>query len=634
MSAVLQAGAESRAPIRRVLIAIGTRPEAVKMAPVVRAFRERPGFDCRILATAQHREMLDQMLEVFGLVPDWDLDIMLSGQSLATLSGALFTALDRVLADARPELVLVQGDTTTALITGLVAFYRKIPVGHIEAGLRTRDLYSPFPEELNRTLLSRLATLHFVPHANHRDNLIREGIEPAQIFLTGNTVIDALNLMLEQSNGFVDPALPALLANGRRTILVTTHRRESLGEPMRQTLQAVASVIEDHPDVQVIFPVHLNPAIRALAADVLGATPRIHLMDPLPYPDFVRVMAASHLVLTDSGGVQEEAPALGKPVLILRDSTERTEVVESGGALLVGSDASRITGAARLLLGDEDAYRKMSRGCSPYGVGIAADRIASISGGYLDGRISLQAPEVSIVVPAYNEAQNLPALAARLDEEIDRAGLSAEILVVNDCSLDDSRRVLDELALRYHRLRPIHKGLPRGMGNAIRAGLAEARGVMAIVTMADGSDDLARLPLLRERIITDGYDLAIASRYRTRGDQRNIPFLYRFFSWWFRLLSHVVLGVPLADLTNAYRAFRLSVIRDVGLQGGGFEISPEITFKIWFSTRRVTEVDATHQKRSRGQSKFSFLKAGPGYGIVMVKALVMRITKRWFVLDW
>jgi UDP-N-acetylglucosamine 2-epimerase (non-hydrolysing) len=617
-----------------VLIAIGTRPEAVKMAPVVRALQQTPGIDCRVLATAQHREMLDQMFEAFGIVPDWDLDLMTDGQTLATLSAALMSALHRVMSDAAPDLVLVQGDTTTALVTALAAFYLKIPVGHVEAGLRTRDLANPFPEELNRTLLGRMATLHFVPHSNHRDNLVREGIDPSQIFLTGNTVIDALRLMLDRVNGYRHTDLPSLMANGQRTILVTTHRRESFGEPMRQTMEAIADIVERHHDVQVLFPVHLNPHVQSLADEVLRGVPRVHLTEPLSYPDFVRAMASSHLVLTDSGGVQEEAPALGKPVLVLRDTTERSEVVESGAALLVGADKVRITTAVDRLLGDKDAYEAMANACSPYGFGIAAQRIATICSEYLDGGLSLRAPEVSIIVPAYNEAANLPELITRLDGVIEEAGLSAEILVVNDSSADDSRHVLDDLAIRYRRLRPIHKGLPRGMGNAIRVGLAEARGAMVIVTMADGSDDLTKLADLRDRIMRDGYDLAIASRYRKRVDQRNIPFLYRFFSRCFRLISRLILGVPLADLTNAYRAFRLSVVRDVGLQGGGFEISPEITFKVWFTTRRVTEVEATHLRRSRGQSKFSFLKAGPGYGIIMLKALVMRGTKRWFVLDW
>ena len=620
---------------RRVLIAIGTRPEAVKMAPVVRALRaQHPHIDCRILATAQHREMLDQMLEAFGLTPDWDLDVMQDGQTLSTLSGALFLALERVLREAAPDLVLVQGDTTTALITALAAFYQQIPVGHVEAGLRTRDIYNPFPEELNRTLIARLATLHFVPHVNNRENLVREGVEPGHIFLTGNTVIDALRLMLAAPAPVGEGRLGELHLNGGRTILVTTHRRESLGEPMRHTMRAIAALVRRHADVQVVFPVHLNPSVRSIAQQELAATPRVHLIEPLGYPDFVRVMAASHLVLTDSGGVQEEAPALGKPVLILRDCTERAEVVEAGAALLVGADEDRITQAVNRLLDDPEEYGRMSRACSPYGVGIAADRVAAISTAYLEGGVSLRAPEISIIVPAYNEAENLPGLVERLNALVEREGLSAELLVVNDLSVDDSRRVLDELALRYHRLRPIHKGLPRGMGNAIRAGLAEARGEMAIVTMADGSDDIARFPVLRQRIMQDGYDLAIASRYRTRKDRRNIPFLYRFFSWWFRALSRLLVGVPLADLTNAYRAFRVSVVRDVGLQGGGFEISPEITFKIWFTTGRVVEVESEHQKRSRGQSKFSFLKAGPGYGIMMGKAILMRLTKRWFVLDW
>ncbi len=358
---------------KRLLVAIGTRPEAIKMAPVVLALRQEPWADVRILATAQHRQMLDQVLAAFGLVPDIDLDIMQPGQALAELTARLLLRLDGVLAEEAPDAILAQGDTTTVMSVALAAFYRRIPLGHVEAGLRTGDLYNPFPEEMNRIVAGRLARWHFAPTAQSRDNLLAEGFDPASIHVTGNTVIDALLQVADR-----ELALPVAIPEGSRLVLVTAHRRENFGEPFRQVCLAIRELADAHPDIHVLYPVHPNPNVALPARELLGGHPRITLCEPLDYLPFVAAMKRATLVLTDSGGVQEEAPALGKPVLVMRRETERPEAVAEGVVRLVGPDREAIVAEAGRLLRDADAYAAMARGTSPYGDGHAAGRIAAI----------------------------------------------------------------------------------------------------------------------------------------------------------------------------------------------------------------------------------------------------------------
>lgn len=358
----------------RILVAIGTRPEAVKMAPVVLAIRRQRWADVRILATAQHRQMLDQVLVAFGLVADLDLDIMQPDQSLPGLTSRLLVRLDQVLADEAPDAVLVQGDTTTAMVAALAAFYRRIPVGHVEAGLRTGDLYNPFPEEMNRIVAGRLSRWHFAPTSRARGHLLAEGIDPGAIHVTGNTVIDALM----QVCGRDDLPLPPGIPPGKRLVLVTAHRRESFGEPFRQVCAAIRELADRHPDIHVLYPVHPNPNVGIPARTMLGNHPAITLCEPLDYLAFVAAMKYATLVLTDSGGVQEEAPALGKPVLVMRHQTERPEGLEEGVVKLVGPDREAIVMAAGRLLDDPAAYATMASGASPYGDGEAAGRIADI----------------------------------------------------------------------------------------------------------------------------------------------------------------------------------------------------------------------------------------------------------------
>ncbi len=356
----------------KVLCAVGTRPEAIKMAPVIRALGREPWADVRVLATAQHRQMLDQVLGLFGIEPQIDLDLMRPNQALTPLTARLLIALDDVFTAQRPDAVLAQGDTTTVMTVALACFYHRIPFGHVEAGLRTGDLYNPFPEEMNRVVASRMARWHFAPTESARDNLLREGIAAEAIQVTGNTVIDAL---LDAAEWRPEVGVP--LDPTKRLILVTAHRRENFGEPFRNICRAIQTLAERNPDIQVLYPVHPNPNVRDVADELLGGHPQIVLCPPLDYLSFVGAMQRAYLILSDSGGVQEEAPALAKPVLVLRSETERPEAVMEGVVKLVGANPERIVGEAQCLLDDPSAYTAMARGVSPYGDGHAAGRIVA-----------------------------------------------------------------------------------------------------------------------------------------------------------------------------------------------------------------------------------------------------------------
>ena len=358
----------------RVLSVFGTRPEAIKMSPLALELARREHIDPQVCVTAQHREMLDGVLSVFGVAPDYDLDIMRPGQTLADITSRVLSGLGGVFESARPDLVLVHGDTTTTFAAALAAFYAKIPCGHVEAGLRTFDRWSPYPEEMNRRLAGQLCTLHFAPTARNAENLRREGVEGG-VFVTGNTVIDAL-AYTARGEGFSSPQLRELDFSGRRVIALTCHRRENYGRPMENIFAAVREIAERHPEVLIVYPVHLSPAVRECAARLLGGVANIALIEPLDAVDMHRLMARSYLVMTDSGGIQEEAPALGKPVLVLRRETERPEAVEAGTVALAGTETADIVRLAETLLADGAAYARMAHAVNPYGDGHACRRIA------------------------------------------------------------------------------------------------------------------------------------------------------------------------------------------------------------------------------------------------------------------
>lgn len=358
---------------KKILCVVGTRPEAIKMAPVILALKNETRIETRVLATAQHRNMLDQVLNFFGITPDIDLDIMRPNQALTTLTARLLLELDIVFLAEKPDAVLVQGDTTTVMAAALACFYHGIPIGHIEAGLRTWDIQNPFPEEANRVITSRLARWHFAPTESSRQNLLKEGITDKNIIVTGNTVIDALLMTAAK-----DVELGIGIAPNKRLILITSHRRENFGDPFLNICKALHTLAMKNPDVQFLYPVHPNPNIKDIAYKILNECLNVQLCAPLDYAPFVAAMKRAYLIISDSGGVQEEAPALGKPVLVLRDETERPEAAEQGVVKLVGSNHDRIVRETQILLDDELAYKAMARGISPYGDGHSAERIVNV----------------------------------------------------------------------------------------------------------------------------------------------------------------------------------------------------------------------------------------------------------------
>ena len=360
----------------KVMSVFGTRPEAIKMAPLVRLLQDDPSVESVLCVTAQHREMLDQVLDLFELTPDYDLNIMQPNQTISMITANVLTGMEPVLQKERPDVVLVHGDTSTTFVTSLACFYQQIAVGHVEAGLRTGDKYSPFPEEMNRVLTGHIADIHFAPTERNRQNLLAENIADGKIVITGNTVIDALLQVAGKPYEFEDETLKNLDFEGKKVITVTCHRRENLGEYMAHIFSAIADIAREFKDeVEVVYPVHLNPKVRAEADEYLKGIGNVHLIEPLTYQPFVNLMARSYFILTDSGGMQEEAPALGKPVLVVRRETERPEAIEAGTAKLAGVEKQTIYEMAKQLLTDKDAYDAMAHAVNPYGDGHACERI-------------------------------------------------------------------------------------------------------------------------------------------------------------------------------------------------------------------------------------------------------------------
>ena len=360
--------------MKKVMLVFGTRPEAIKMCPLVNELKTRSNITTRVCVTGQHRQMLDQVLRAFNVTPDYDLSIMKDKQTLFDVTANILLRIREVLEAEKPDVVLVHGDTSTTFVTALACFYLQIPVGHVEAGLRTYNIHSPFPEEFNRQAVGIIAQYNFAPTQMARDNLLREGKEARSIYVTGNTAIDALKTTVRDD--YSHPELD--WAKGSRLITLTAHRRENLGEPMRNMFRAIKRIVDEHEDLKVIYPIHMNPVVRQAAQDIFGDDQRIHIIEPLDVLDFHNLMARSYLILTDSGGIQEEAPSLGKPVLVMRDTTERPEGIAAGTLKLVGTGEERIYNEFKRLLTDEEAYQQMAHASNPYGDGFASKRIADI----------------------------------------------------------------------------------------------------------------------------------------------------------------------------------------------------------------------------------------------------------------
>ncbi|RHU83299.1 UDP-N-acetylglucosamine 2-epimerase (non-hydrolyzing) [Clostridiaceae bacterium OM08-6BH] len=360
--------------MKKVMLVFGTRPEAIKMCPLVNELKSRKEIKTIVCVTGQHRQMLDQVLEAFDVVPDYDLSIMKDRQTLFDVTTNILNRIKEVLEEVHPDVVLVHGDTSTTFVTALACFYLQIPVGHVEAGLRTYNIYSPYPEEFNRQAVSIISAYNFAPTELSRQNLLKEGKNPDTIYVTGNTAIDALKTTVRED--YTHPELE--WAKGSRLIMITAHRRENLGEPMKHMFRAIRRVCDEHPDVKAIYPIHMNPVVRETAREILGDDERIHIIEPMDVLDFHNFLSRSFLILTDSGGIQEEAPSLGKPVLVMRDTTERPEGIKAGTLKLVGTDEQVIYENFKLLLENEEAYKAMSTASNPYGDGFACKRIADI----------------------------------------------------------------------------------------------------------------------------------------------------------------------------------------------------------------------------------------------------------------
>lgn len=364
----------------KILTIFGTRPEAIKLAPLIKELQKHPAVTSRVCVTAQHREMLDQVLQLFNIKCDWDLDLMRKDQSLFGITARALQSLEGILKEERPDIILVQGDTTTAFVASLAAYYLKIKIGHVEAGLRTADKFNPFPEEINRRLADVLSDLWFAPTEKAKENLLQEGFPPGKIFVTGNTVIDALFLILHQESQAKNQLVLSdfgLATDDSRLILVTGHRRESFGKGFEQICYGLKKMAEHNKDIQIVYPVHLNPHVKEPVYRILGGVANIHLIEPLDYARFAFLMSQCYLILTDSGGIQEEAPALGKPVLVMRDKTERPEAIEAGTAKLVGTNSERIFLESQKLLDDHSEYKQMAKITNPFGDGRAAERIVN-----------------------------------------------------------------------------------------------------------------------------------------------------------------------------------------------------------------------------------------------------------------
>ena len=360
--------------MKKIMVVFGTRPEAIKMCPLVNELKTRKNFDTIVCVTGQHREMLDQVLHAFEVIPDYDLSIMKAGQTLFDITINILSKMKSVLEEVKPDIVLVHGDTSTTFITSLACFYLQIPVGHVEAGLRTYNLYSPYPEEFNRQAVGVIAQYHFAPTEQSRSNLLREGKKQETIFVTGNTAIDALKTTVKKDykNDLLD------WTSDSRLILITAHRRENLGQPMINMFRAIKRILDEYSDIKAIYPIHLNPIVRDTAYKVFGDNPKLKIIEPLDVLDFHNMLAKSYLILTDSGGIQEEAPSLGKPVLVMRDTTERPEGIKAGTLKLVGTNEDTIYQNFKLLLDDKDEYERMSKSSNPYGDGFACEKIADI----------------------------------------------------------------------------------------------------------------------------------------------------------------------------------------------------------------------------------------------------------------
>ena len=621
----------------KVWVIIGTRPELIKMAPIVETLKADSFFETTVINTGQHQELVDTLYGLLGVKPDYDCELMSRGQSLSELYANAISRLDKLLLKNRPDMILVQGDTTSAAAAAMVGFLNIIPVGHVEAGLRTFNLHSPFPEELNRILIGQVTSFHFAPSEIAYRNLVRSGIDPKCIFLVGNTVVDSIHHVLGRLKGFETPMLKDFFTpNGRKKVLLTLHRRENQQGHLDDFFRTIADVAQKHKErADILFPMHFTPLIREKGGQYLSGATNITLTEPIEYFDFIQAVNACDFIISDSGGIQEEALVLSKPILILRDTTERTEVIESGLGRLIGSDMTLFkTEFDRLVLEPGDEPQNKVIESKPYGTGNSAQLITGfIRDFFRDGAHSHQF-DLSVIVPCFNQERHVANVMELLVKTAKEASLNAEILFIDDHSTDKTYSVACNRAWHFPNVLVLTKTFPRGLGNAIRFGLNYIHADTVAIVSGDNTDDISVLPLLYEKVSRENYDLAIASRYLHRKTSRNMPWIYKLVSALFRGLSRLMIGIPLKDQTSPYRAFNWKILKNIGIESTGFEILPEITFKAWFYRKKVVEVDAEPFRINTEKSNFVYAKAAPGYFKIFLKALIARLTKSWPYIDW
>lgn len=488
--------------MKKVMIVFGTRPEAIKMCPLVNELKNRKNIQTIVCVTGQHKQMLDQVLKIFNVIPEYNLSIMTEKQSLFDITTRILNQIKKVLDEVKPDLVLVHGDTTTTFVTSLACFYNKIPVGHVEAGLRTYNLYSPYPEEFNRQSVGIISKYNFAPTELARENLIKEGKDINSIFVTGNTAIDALNTTVKDD--YYHKELE--WAQGSKLIMLTAHRRENLGQPLKNMFRAIKRIVDENEDVKVIYPIHLNPVVRSIANDIFKEEERVHIIEPLDVIDFHNFLSRSYLILTDSGGIQEEAPSLGKPVLVMRDTTERPEGIKAGTLKLVGTNEERIYKEFKRLLNDKEEYEKMSHASNPYGDGFASKRIADILEYELNGE-KTNNDLISVVLPIYNGEKYM---IQSINSIINQTYKNWELIIIDDCSTDRTAIIAKQYASKDSRIKYYKNDKNMKLPKTLNKGFSLAKGDYLTWT----SDDNLYISNAFEKM------------YRKLKDSKDIEFIY------------------------------------------------------------------------------------------------------------
>jgi UDP-N-acetylglucosamine 2-epimerase (non-hydrolysing) len=632
---------------KKVLIIFGTRPEVIKLAPVIRQLeRFTDCFATVNVASSQHTDLLHPLVRLFGVRIDHDLHVMEPNQTPNLVCGRVLLSLDAVITTERPDLILLQGDTTTALAAALAGFHRQIPIAHVEAGLRSGNSQSPYPEEMNRRLISRLATYHFAATTANRETLISEGVPKETVFVTGNPVVDALQSVLQHHT--ISPQVQRLLdaTAEMKRIVLTTHRREAFGEKLLQNLCALRSFVEDRKDVALLFPVHPNPQVMQPAFGVLGGHPRIHLFEPLEYPDFIELLSHSWLIVSDSGGVQEEAPTLGKPLLVLRENTERNEALRSGVARLVGGSSEKLTALLEEVYCDGSWIDQVKTMKNPFGQGDSArqivEKLALVLGLTLSPSLSSNPSTptlgptpaeqgafkipITVVVPCFNEEAALPQLRSMLNSMVESLSdrYRIDLLFVDDGSNDNTWKLLQEYFGSMANCTLLRQKLNLGIAASILEGIRHAKTEVVCSIDCDCTYDPRDLANLIPRLSAD-VDMVTGSPYHTRGKVLHVPAWRLSFSKVASLLYRCVLRQKLATYTSCFRVYRRSAVMNLQLREGGYPGIAEMLGRLDLQRSRIVECPTTLSTRMLGYSKLKIANTILGHLRVLTRLLGVRI---------